>query len=98
MATAAAAVVAKARRDVISHFMQARAVDAASASRWVPDRRVQRRMLARLVRQGVLIETAADAYFLDLPAYDDWKRTLRRRIALLTGSAALIAALAGIFA
>ena len=98
MATAAAAVVAKARRDVISHFMQSRAVNAGSASRWVPDRGVQRRVLARLVRQGVLVEISADTYFLDLPAYDDRKRTLRRRIALLAGSAATIAALLGAFA
>jgi len=98
VATAAAAVVAKARPDVISHFMQSRAVDSGSAWRWVPDRPVQRRVLARLVRQGVLVETSADTYFLDLPAYDDWKRTLRRRIALLAGSAAAVAALASIFA
>jgi hypothetical protein len=98
VATAAAAVVAKARNDVISHFMQSCAVDSASASRWVPDRRIQRRQLARLVRQGVLVQTATDTYYLDLPALDDWKRSLRRRIALIAGSAAAIAALAGLFA
>jgi hypothetical protein len=76
--------------------MQANAVDPGSASRFVPDRRIQRRMLGRMVRQGVIVETAPDTYFLDLPAYDDWKRRLRRRIALLVGSAAAVAVIAGL--
>lgn len=97
MATTAAVVVAKARGDVLSHFMQAQAVDPGSAVRWVPERGIQRRQLGRLVRQGVLVETAADTHYLDLPAYDDWKRTRRRRIGLLAGAGAAIAALAGIF-
>lgn len=49
-----------------------------------------------MVRQGVIVETAPDTYFLDLPAYDDWKRTVRRRIALLVGSAAAVAVIAGL--
>jgi hypothetical protein len=81
MATAAAAVVARARREVISHFMQENAVDSATASRWIPDRALQQRMLARFVRRGVVVETAPDTYYLDLPAYDDWKRTVRKRAA-----------------
>lgn len=98
MATAAAAVVAKARRDVLSHFMQAKAVASISALRWVPERRVQRRVLSRMVRQGVLVETEENTYYLDLPAYDDWKRRLRRRMAVLIGSAGVVAAVAGLFA
>lgn len=98
MATAAAAVVAKARRDVLSHFMQAKAVDRDSASCWVPERRIQRRVLARMVRQGILVEAGHDSYFVDLPAYDNWKRSVRRRIAVGVGSAAVLAAIAGLFA
>ena len=61
--------------------MQENAVSAASASRWIPDRELQQRMLARFVRRGVIVETAPDTYYLDLPAYDDWKRTVRKRAA-----------------
>lgn len=97
MATAAAAVVAKARRDVISHFMQVNGVAAEKALRWVPDRHVQRRALARFVRQGVIVETADDTYYLDVPAYDRWRRSARRRLALaLAGIAAVGAAVAAI--
>jgi hypothetical protein len=94
MATAAAAVVAKARREVISHFMQNNAVSPAAAVRWTPDRRLKQRMLARFVRQGVLVETAADTYYLDVPAYDRWRRSVRKRAAFaLAGVAAVGAAL-----
>lgn len=97
MATAAAAVVAKARRDVISHFMQLNSVRADSAVRWTPDRDVQRRVLARLLRQGVLVETAENTYYVDMPAYDRWRRSSRRRVAmLLAGAAAIGAALAAL--
>ena len=95
MATAAAAIVAKARRDVISHFMQLNGVGADAAVRWVPERHVQRRALARFVRQGVIVETADDTYYLDLPAYDRWHRAARKRLAIaLAGVAAIGAAVA----
>src|SRR3954451_1603252 len=97
MATAAAAVVAKARRDVISHFMQLNGVRAEAAVRWVPERRIQRRALARYVRQGVIVETTNDTYYLDVPAYDRWRRSARRRVAIaLAGVAAIGAALAAL--
>jgi|SRR5690349_5177988 hypothetical protein len=93
MATAAAAIVAKARREVVSHFMQNNAVSAADAVRWVPERRIQRRMLDRLVRRGVIVRTAADTYYLDLPVYDEWKTSLRRRAAIAIGGVAVIGAI-----
>lgn len=93
MATAAAAIVAKARREVVSHLMQNNAVSEGSAVRWVPDRRIQRRMLDRLVRRGVIVRTADDSYYLDVPAYDDWKTSLRRRAAIAVGGVAVIGAI-----
>ena len=92
MATAAAAVVAKARRDVISHFMERHAVAPESAVQWVPDRHIQRRMMDRLARRGVLVETADDKYYLDVPAYDSWRRSLRRRAAMTVAGVAIVGA------
>jgi hypothetical protein len=97
MATAAAAVVARARRDVISHFMQVNAVSPGAAVRWVPDRHIQRRALARFVRQDVIVETAKDTYYLDVPGYDRWRRSARKRMAIaLAGIAAIGAAMAAL--
>ncbi|WP_155264651.1 hypothetical protein [Sphingomonas segetis] len=86
MATAAVAV---AMRKVTSHLMSNNAVSAKDAVHFVPDRPFQRRMLARLVRRGVIVETAPDRYYIDIPAYDRWRRGLRRRVALLLGGVAL---------
>jgi hypothetical protein len=92
MATAAAAVVAKARRDVISHFMQANAVSADSASAWIPDRPLQQRALSRFIDRGVIVETGKDKYYLDLPEYDRWRRSVRRRAAFALLAVTIIGA------
>jgi hypothetical protein len=76
-------------RKVTSHLMSANAVSAEGAAHFVPDRPLQRRILARLVRRGVIVETAPDRYYIDIPAYDRWRRGLRRRVALLLGGVAL---------
>ena len=83
MATAAAAVAARARRDVISHFMQANAVSQDSASTWIADRPLQQRMLERFIDRGVIVETGKDTYYLDVPEYDRWRRSMRRRVAFV---------------
>jgi hypothetical protein len=95
MATAAVAV---ARRKVLSHLMQNNAVRADTAVRWIPDRRLQRRMLARMVRRRVIVETADDTYYLDLPEYDRWRRSVRRRAAIAIGSVIAIGAAAALLA
>ena len=95
MATAAVAV---ALRRVISHLMSNNAVSPESAVYFTPDRPLQRRMLARLVRRGVIVETAPDRYYLDVPAYDRWRRGLRRRLALVMGGVGIAVLVGGLFA
>ena len=97
MATAAAAV-AVAMRKVTSHLMSNNAVSADSAVYYVPDRHLRRRVLARLVRRGVIVETAPDTYSLDVPAFDEWRSTRHRRVALAIGGVAAIAAIAALLA
>jgi len=98
MATAAAAVVARARREVISHFMQRNAVNESAAVHWVPERRIERRVLARLVRRGVLVETAPETYYLDPPRYDDWRHQVRKRAALALVTVVVIGAAVAVLA
>ena len=97
MATAAAAVGAAMRR-VISHLMGANAVSPETAIYFVPDRRLQQRMIARLVRRGVIVETEPDTYYLDVPTYDRWRKTIRGRAALLIGGVAIAGFLAALLA
>ena len=91
MATAAVAV---AMRKVVSYLMSNNAVSPETAVHFIPERHLQRRMLARLIRRDVIVETGPDRYYLDVSAYDAWRRGLRRRVALLMGGVA--AALAGV--
>lgn len=85
----ASAAVAVALRRVVSHLMTNNAVSPESSVHFIPDRPIQRRMLARLIRRGVVIETGPDRYFIDIPAYDRWRRGLRRRIAMIFGGVLL---------
>ena len=85
----ASAAVAVAIRRVVSHLMANNAVSPESAVYFVPDRPLQRRMLRRLIRREVIVETGPDRYYLDIPAYDRWRRGLRRRVALILGGALL---------
>jgi len=93
MATAAAAIIGKARRDVISYFLQRNAVSANAAVTWVPERNVQRRMLARFLRNGVVIEEAPDTYFVDVATYDRWRRGMRRRAAAMAIGVGVVGAI-----
>jgi len=81
-------------RKVVSYLMSNNAVSPETAVHFIPERHLQRRMLARLIRRDVIVETGPDRYYLDVPAYDAWRRGLRRRVALLMGGVA--AALAGV--
>lgn len=81
----ASAAVAVAIRRVVSHLMSNNAVSPESAVYFVPDRPLQRRMLGRLIRREVIVETAPNKYYIDIPAYDRWRRGLRRRVALIFG-------------
>jgi hypothetical protein len=94
----ASAAVAIAIRKVVSHLMSNNAVSAESAVHFAPERLLQRRLLARLVRRGVVVETAPDLYYLDIPTYDRWRRSLRRRIAALVGGVAVASVVAAILA
>jgi hypothetical protein len=78
--------------------MSNNAVSRDSAVYFVPDRPLQRRMLARLIRRGVIVETAPDRYYLEVPAYDRWRRGLRQRVAVLMGGLGVAALVAGLFA
>lgn len=85
MATGAAAVIAKARRDIQHEFFSRDAVQADRAIAFDPSRHVQRRVIERWQRSGVIREVGAGRYWLDVIAYDSDQRQRhkRLRIALL---------------
>lgn len=85
MATAAAAAVAKARRDIQHHFFSHDAVRPDRAVAFEADRRIQERQFERMRSRGIIREARPGLYWLDVVAYDidQRERFTRVRTALL---------------
>jgi hypothetical protein len=76
MATAAAAIVARARREVEELFWDNEAFSPDRAVEFEPRMPVQQRYLEQLIGEGIVHEAAPGHYWFDLPAY---KRTQKER-------------------
>lgn len=96
MATTAAAVMAKARRDVVSHFMAANAVSAESAVTYEPGRNVRHRQFERLCGAGIIRAAGDGRYWIDVLRYDEWSQSRRRRVILAIAALLLIATMLGL--
>lgn len=92
MATAAAAVLAKARRDVASHFMSANAVSPERAVGFEPARFVQGRVFERMKASSVLIEAKPGRWYMDVPRYDELNRARWRRAGIAMPAVVVIGA------
>jgi hypothetical protein len=94
MATAAAALVARARREIQHHFFSHDAVRPDRAVAFDPGNGIERRQFERMVGRGIIHQTGAGDYWLDVVAYDVDLRARHRRVkALLVIIAILIVVL-----
>lgn len=95
MATAAAALIARARREIRHHFFAADAVRPDRAVSFEPANGFERRQFERMRQRNIVREDKPGAYWLDVVAYDIDLRARHRRIkmALLLVIAALAVAL-----
>jgi len=80
MATAAAAAIARARRDVQHHFFSLDAVRPDRAVDFDPPTRLQRRQFERMRDGGIIHDTGDGRYWLDVVAYDVDLRARHRRV------------------
>jgi hypothetical protein len=71
MASAAAALTARARREIQHQFFSADAVRADRAIAFEPANGFERRQFERLRNRDIVREDNSGRYWLDLPAYDD---------------------------
>lgn len=92
MATAAAALIARARREVQHHFFSADAVRPDRAVDFVPMGGMQERMFERMRSKGIIKSSTHGRYWLDVVEYD---RDVHDRLARLR---MLALVLAGAFA
>jgi hypothetical protein len=70
MAPAAAAAVARARREIQHHFFSNDAVRPDRAVDFDPPNRLQRRQFERMRQRGIIQEATSGRYWLDVVAYD----------------------------
>lgn len=94
-AGAAAGAAARARKRLVSHFMAADAVSADKAVAYEPHRGMERRWLEQMIEKSVLHQGKAGTYWLDIPAYERWNKSRRRRTGAMIGAAVAISAALG---
>ena len=70
MATAAAALVARARREIQHHFFSADAVRPDRALPFEPGSNIERRQFERMRSRDIIREASPGNYWLDVVAYD----------------------------
>ena len=92
MATAAAAAVAHARREIQHHFFSHDAVRPDRAVAFEPGRMIERRQFERMRSRGIIREAKPGLYWLDVVAYDlDLRQRFTRvrwaRLAMVVGLA-----------
>ena len=80
MASAAAALADRARREIQHQFFAADAVRPDRAIAFVPANGFEERQFARLRNLDVIREDMAGRYWLDLPAYDIVVRSRHERV------------------
>lgn len=92
MATAAAAMAARARREIQHHFFSADAVRPDRAVAFEPSNHFEQRQFERLRANDIVREASPGLFWLDMPAYDDLlqERHGRVRTALLVVLALLV--------
>lgn len=80
MASAAAAMTARARREILHRFFAADAVRPDRAIEFEPANGFERRQFERLREREIVREDMSGRYWLDLPAYDDLIRERHSRV------------------
>lgn len=80
MATAAAALIARARREIQHQFFEADAVRPDRAIAFSPANGFERRMFARYCSRAIIREVGNGKYWLDVVAYDIDVQQRHRRI------------------
>ncbi|MES2327623.1 MAG: hypothetical protein V4499_09875 [Pseudomonadota bacterium] len=95
MASAAAALVARARREIQHRFFEADAVRPDRAISFEPSNGFERRIFDRYLRRGIVRQGMGGQYWMDVAAYDvDLRRRHRiLRNALLTLILVLVVAM-----
>ena len=80
MASAAAALKARARREIQHHFFAEDAVRADRAVPFTPLNGFERRQFSRMLNRGTVRQEGSNSYWIDVVAYDVELRARHRRV------------------
>ena len=92
-AVAAAAAAGRARRQIAQALREASAVSEAGAVAYHPTSHLGPRMLTRMIRRGLVHETASGALWLDEAAYAAHQAKQRRLATIAIALAFIVAAI-----
>jgi hypothetical protein len=90
---AAGAARARAQREVVSLFMSNNAVGADKAIPFTANHRLEQKCFDRFRDLGVIQPASNGGYYLDIPAYDAYRRGQRRMIVVIMLIALLVLAI-----
>ena len=100
MATAAAALIARARREIQHHFFSADAVRPDRGVPFEPENGFELRQFEKMRAKGIILEAAPGKYWFDVVAYDIELRRrhkIQRYVILVLLAAIAIAVMLGVF-
>lgn len=80
MATAAAALIARARREIQHHFFAEDAVRPDRAVTFTPSNRIEERQFEKMLQRGSIRKEGVDRYWVDVVAYDVDVQARHRRV------------------
>ncbi|MCL6684371.1 YdbL family protein [Sphingomonas alba] len=101
MATAAAALIARARREIQHHFFAADAVRADRAVPFAAENGIEQRQFEKMRAKNIILEAKPGEYWLDVVAYDielSRRHAIQRTIILVLLAALAAAVMLGVFA
>jgi len=89
------ALILRARKDAVRHFLEVGATSAERAVTYQPQRHLERRALSDLIGREVVRLGPEGRYWLDEAAAEAWKQSMRTRTAVVAGG--LLAAGVAVF-
>lgn len=87
-----AAMIVRARRKIVQHFLFHHATAPADAVPYLPQSRIERSQFDRLKERGVIREEGAGRYWVDTDAFVELERARHRKALILVAVAAVVAA------
>ena len=92
-----AAMMVRARRKIVQHFLFHHATAPGDAVRYLPQSRIEQAQFDRLMARGVVRDAGSGTYWIDTAAFVEFERAQRRKVVTIVVVVLLIAAALPLF-